>query len=135
MRRSRERERFLADIVTCAVEGGTGYWAQVSQYQYVRDDGTLCVYTGEAVSPAKASATLHEMEDDGSGYKSEGLTLDLNAVALGIRRVILADGLGVNAELRRSICEADDDNDAGQIDADAADVIAQAALLGSIVYG
>ena len=54
MNRSPEREQFLADIITGAVEGGTGYWAQVSGYVW-------------DCPPAECRATLHDMED-GESY-------------------------------------------------------------------
>ena len=63
--RSKERAEFLADIITCAVEGGTGYWAQVSQYQWINsfEDGRVMVVCGERQGD-EARATLHEMNDD-----------------------------------------------------------------------
>jgi hypothetical protein len=135
--RTEERKQFLADIITTAVEGGTGYWAQVSQYQYGDYsgifDGKLSVYTGKRQGD-DTRATLHEMNDDETGYKDEGLDLDFDAVARGLGKIKRGE-IGINDRLRAMIMVADAENDAGNIDADAADVIAQVALLGEIVYG
>lgn len=134
--RSKERTEFLADIITTAVEGGTGYWAQVSQYQYADYsgifDGELTVYAGERQGD-DTRATLHELNDE-DGYREQGLDLDLDAVARGLGRIKRGE-IGINDRLRAVIMLADADNDAGEIDADAADVIAQIALLGEIRYG
>ena len=130
--RSAERTEFLGDIVTTAVEGGTGYWAQVSQYQYVLD-GEVKVYTGDRVGD-DTRAVLHEMNDAEDGYKAEGLVLDLDAVAKGIG-LIKRGEVGVGSAIKQTILLADAENDAGYIDADGADVIVQAGLLGEIVYG
>lgn len=140
--RTEEREQFLGDIITAAVEGGTGYWAQVSQYQWLdRFSVTLGVAETAEISVSvgqrqgeQTRATLHEMNDDETGYKAEGLNLTLDAVATGIGRIVRGD-VAINANLRKLIGQASRENDAGNIDADAADVIVQAALLGDVVYG
>lgn len=128
--RNAEREQFLADVIVSAVEGGTNYWAQVSEYHH------------SGIDPATSKntyAVLHELTDDESSYKKEGMRLDVNAIARGIRRIVnripLDEHIGVNNTLRATIAAADRLNDAGEIDADGADVIAQAALLGEIKYG
>jgi hypothetical protein len=127
-----ERLEFLGDIITTAVEGGTGYWAQVSQYQYELF-GKLTVYTGEQVGDG-ARAVLHEMNDDETGYREEALVLDTDAVARGIGRIERGE-VAINAGIRKAILEASRENDAGQLDAGDADCIAQAALLGELRYG
>lgn len=127
-----ERQRFLGDIITGAVEGGTGYWAQVSQYQYEMD-GEISVSVGKREGD-EPRATLHVMLDDESGYEEDGKALTFQVVEAGI--ALIVDGkVGVNTMLRRAIMHASIDSDAGQIDAEGADVIVQAGLLGSIVYG
>lgn len=114
-RRSREREQFLADVITGAVEGGTGYWAQVSGYHWSDDE------------PATTRVTLHDM-DDGKVYP---VTID--TVEQGIERI--KDPAFEIGSLRGVILAADVTLDAGEIDADAADAIVQAGVLGEIVYG
>lgn len=131
--RSAEREEFLSAIITGAVEGGTGYWAKVSQYQYVMD-GEIKVYCGEKVEDGGTRATLHEMGEDDDGYKLEGLVLTTDVIAAGLRK-IERNEVQINVRLLEHILEAARENDACNIDADDADVIVQVALLGEIVYG
>jgi hypothetical protein len=113
-----ERARFLGDIIIGAVEGGIGYWSQVSRYRWQDCD---------------AHATVHVVKDDESGYEEEGLALDIEAVERGLK-LIREGGCGLNARLRNRLMLADRSNDAGQLDAFDCDVIVQAGLLGEIVY-
>lgn len=131
--RSAEREQFLSDIITGAVEGGTGYWAQVSQYQYVMD-GELHVYTGHEIDGGATRATLHEINDDETGYKPDGLAVTTDTIEAGIAKLAERQ-VQVNARMLDHILEANKENDATNIDADDADIIVQVALLGEIVYG
>lgn len=125
------RKRFLGDIITGAVEGGTGYWAQVSQYQY-EYDGDISVNVGQRVGN-EPRAVLHQIDDE-TGYEARGLIVTLDVVQLGIDRI--SDGTaGVNTKLRNDITFADAENDGGDIDAEAADVIVQAGLFGEVRYG
>ena len=121
MARSAERTGFLGDIITTAVEGGTGYWAQVSQYTHTDVDGR------------GTRATLHELDDD-EGYREEGLELTIEGVATALGQIRRGE-IGINGRLRECIALGDRENDGGEIDADAADVITQIALLGEIRYG
>lgn len=113
--RSTEREQFLADIIISAVEGGTGYWAAVSRYRH-------------DCPAADTTATLHD-EDDGKVY-----VLTIDTIATGIGRV-LGDGFKVRGDILDQVKCGSRENDAGEIDADGADVIVQAALFGEVVYG
>lgn len=130
--RSAERTEFLSDIIIGAVEGGTGYWAQVSAYQYVMD-GEVTVYTGKREGDL-TRAVLHELNDDETGYKDEALVLDIDAVARALGKIKRGE-VTLNSTLKGYILTADSENDAGDIDSDCADVIAQIALLGDLVYG
>lgn len=132
MTRSPERTEFLSDIITTAVEGGTGYWAQVSQYQYVMD-GEVCVCVGKRVGDG-ARAVLHPLLEDDSGYEVEGHEITPNVIAKGLGIVGTA-GFGLNRDTRAAILLGNRENDAGEIDADGADAIVQAAIFGEVVYG
>lgn len=115
------RAQFLADVIIAAVEGGTGYWAAVSAYRWT--DG-----------PASTRATLVLLDDVTGEPGSETYEVTPNTIATGIGK--LRTGLvTVNRDLLGLILAASAANDAGDIDADAADVIVQAALFGEIVYG
>jgi hypothetical protein len=77
---------------------------------------------------------LHELDHDETGYRDEGLVLDADAVARGIGRILRED-VDLDDRFRSRIAVAAAENDAGDIDAVDADVIAQVALLGEVRYG
>ena len=118
--RSSEREEFLADLLITAVEGGTGYWAQVSNYSH---------------SPAAtAHVTLHEYheeDDDGVVPLHE---VDLESIEKGLK-LYLTFLEGRSDATYREYMAADWANDAGDFDAEDADVIVQFAIFGEIKYG
>lgn len=141
--RSPEREQFLADVIICAVEGGTGYWAMAAGYRWAD------------ITPAETRVTLIEDEHgplfndacrvfaDTHGRKPK---IDEMLDQEGVHRVTIdtiAEGLSkirsghvrMNSTLLGTILNADTENDAGEIDADGADAIVQAALFGELVYG
>lgn len=113
------RQRFLADIIIGAVEGGTGYWAQVSVYKH-------------DCPPAETTATLHEIEP--ASGDEPGKQVSIETITTGIQ-AIRCPGFSIRADLLKTIKEADRADDAGLLDAEAADVIVQAGLFGEIVYG
>lgn len=117
--RSVERAEFLDDVITTAVEGGTGYWAVVHAYKWVD------------LKPGEVYAVIEEIEDPQAPGRHR---IDADLIARGIGRV-LYPGFRIRADLCELIRAADREADAGLIDADGADVIVQAALFGEIVYG
>lgn len=114
-----QRQRFLADIIISAVEGGTGYWAQVSVYRH-------------DCPAAETAATLHEIEPEDPS--EPGRQLDTETIAAGIKAIV-SPGFSVRADLQAVIKTADETNDASLLDAEAADAIVQAGLFGALVYG
>jgi hypothetical protein len=66
------------------------------------------------------------------GSRRYKATIDFASVVVGLQRVAHAD---IYAELKGRILQACADNDCGQIDSEAADVIAQLAVYGEVVYG
>lgn len=142
--RTAEREQFLADIITGAVEGGTGYWASVAEYKWegrAAKDVYAVLLEEDSADDVRAFAELFAsangrkiklselLEEAGGIYK-----LDIDAVAKGIGKIKRGE-VALNATLKATILEADAENDAGLIDAEGADAITQAALLGELVYG
>lgn len=111
------RAEFLGDIIIGAVEGGIGYWSQCSKYRNVDEK----------------SAVVHVIKDDESGYETDGLKLDIEAVERGLK-LIREGGCGLNLRTRKRLMLADRANEAGDLDAFDCDVIVQAGLLGEIVY-
>jgi hypothetical protein len=118
--RNAERQRLLADILIGAVEGGTGYWATVSDYQH---SGPV----------ADTSATLREIEP-GDDEHPDGREVTTETIEHGIQK-ILDPYFRICTHLRAAITHAHHEGDAGGLDAEAADAVVQAGLFGQIVYG
>jgi hypothetical protein len=126
--RTAERTDFLASVLSTAVEGGISYWASAKPgtYKWGSENGPHTF--GDA---HYASITIREDDDGQTGpwrHVSEA------TIAQGIARVKRPD-FRINTQLLGDILTGDRNNDAGEIDADGADVIVQAALFGKIVYG
>jgi len=117
--RSPEREEFLSDILITAVEGGTGYWAQASNYNHT--------------PAATATVTLHEYhEEDDEGIIPQHL-VDLDTIEKGLDLYLSFLKDRVDATWREYMA-ANLQNDAGDFDAEDADVIVQFAIFGEIKY-
>lgn len=134
--RCEARTEFLSDIIIGAIERGTGYWAELSHYQYVDEDGNVrVVYLGRGFDDRHDTvAMLHELDVNGTQYKDEGMVVDIDAVAKGIAEIVNG-GIRINNQLRDAAIVADRKDDASYIDSELADCIVQAALLGEIRYG
>lgn len=130
--RNRERTTFLGDIITAAVEGGIGYWSQVSAYQYTDEHGVVFVHCGEQEGH-ETCAVVHVVKDDESGYEDSGLKLDFDAIERGLK-LIREGGVKLTPRHRNRLLVADRSNEAGQLDALDADIIVQAGLFGELVY-
>lgn len=65
---------------------------------------------------------------------SEFFTVDAGQVAQGIARLAIP-GFKINPALRTSILKAVAQDDAGGVDAEAADVIVQAAIYNELMFG
>ncbi len=115
-------DEFLEDVLTTAVEGGTNYWAKVDLNK--RDPETLrCI-----------EITFYDAEADSPNDENfPPMLVNAEVIARGIQR-ILSTGL-VNDQIYDCVSKGVRENDAGYIDAEAADCIVQAALFNEIVYG
>lgn len=118
------REQFLSDVIVTAIEGGIGYWAVCLQYQW---EGNVVVTDHR--QHGGGTLAIISPTDTGSIY-----TITPNTIAHGIA-VLQADSTVCAASLRDKILAASRENDAGEIDSEAADVIVQAGLFGEVVYG
>jgi hypothetical protein len=127
---SPERERFLSDIITGAVEGGIGYWSECAQYQWDDDDG-VHVVVGKRVKTVGTTALIHA--EDKTGVK-RGFWITPDVIQKGIEEIEREIHL-TRSDLRETILAASRENEAGDVDADCADVIVQAGLFGELVYG
>lgn len=109
-----KRENFLKDVLITAVEGGTGYWAQVSCY-----------------FPDAGRVALHEFDDDGI---TETHKVTVGTIETGIKRII-ADRELVNRVIREDVIIDSVENEMVRGDSDTADCIVQVGLFGKVVYG
>ena len=121
MSEDNSRKYFLNCIITTAVEGGTGYWALVHEYK-PSDEGD-------------GYAVLQEFDEaTGKGFGAK-MRLDHDAVEEGIWRITHGKaGMGSD-HWAKKVAGWSATNELIEIDADAADVITQVALLGEVVYG
>ena len=104
-----ERTEFILDVIDTAFAGGINYWA------YTRDGNEILEY-----------------DDDGPIGK--WITITPVMVEEGIAR-IKEPSFQIAQWILVSVLLGDRNTDAGEIDAEAADVIIQAAVFGEIVYG
>jgi hypothetical protein len=110
---------FLADVLTTAVEGGIGYWAQI---------------TGSKRAPGLdwiEITLIDQIEDDNAPH-----VVTLADVARAIQLIMTDSGVathcaGVAGDIARAVAEGD----AGHIDAGGADAVVQVAALGDTLYG
>lgn len=135
--RSAEREQFLADIITGAIEGGTGYWAKVYRYKWVDlppAEVNALIVTEEDCEASDEWIAAHPGSSNKDWLSEHGKLINCDLIARGIGRIVRRE-VGVNSTIRGYILYGNAENDAGEIDADAADVIVQAGLFGELVYG
>jgi len=114
------REYFLNCIVTTALEGGIGYWAVAHTYK-PSDMGD-------------GYAIIQQFDEETGKQFGNQFRLDCAAVEEGIRRILYGD-VKIGKHTVSAVAWANANNDAGDIDADYADTITQATMLGEIVYG
>lgn len=110
---------FGLDILTIAVEGGIGYWFQITSAERT-DDLDWVAITGR------------ELDDDG-GFSGPEHTLHAKDLPSAADR--LAKSGSVRADIASDIRRALRESDASYIDSEIADCIVQFAMLGDVVYG
>ena len=116
MDRNEHRNQQLVNSLVGAVEGGTGYWAYASDYDWGSENGQY-----EPGDRMYASVTLTDMES-GVEYK---VTVD--TIAKGWNRIINGD-----VQVADRIVESLKWDDS---DAESDDCVVQAGLFGEIIYG
>jgi hypothetical protein len=114
---------FLAGIIITAVEGSINYWADITEYESEghEDDGRN-IY-----------AKVQERTEDDEVSQVPQL-LDTFAVAKGIERILTCQ-VPIADYIVGYIWQGLSNEDAGCIDAEAADCIVQAAILNELRYG
>lgn len=136
------RNEFLSEVLEKAVEGGCSYWADVSA-RYTGADAEPDGVRDFDASDYDADDVEEGDEAGGSFYTSasflasndpaQGGTLDLEDIADAIER-IAGDEVKIPPAIREVIIAAVREDDASEIDAEAADCIVQIGLFDEIVY-
>lgn len=140
MKRSAERETFLAEIIVRAVEGGYSTWAVFTRYRwYMPDLGASNPAWPLRHAPnggGNAEVTLTEdAAGDGNGLDTpQEFHVTVDSIARALRKIRAGES-GIADSYRKRIVEADRENDAGEIDAYDADIVLQMATLGDVIYG
>ena len=120
-----EREQFLDDIICTAVEGGIGYWSQVSSYHWGDEKET--------------TVRVHELDSSGSvdASRAAGIPITRNKIEEAITKIAEMNTPieYLHPRVRGEIFTASLENEAGDIDATLADIIVQVAIFGKVVYG
>ena len=115
-----QRDEFLLDVFTTAIEGGTGYWLTIDEYHWA-DVGNEWFAVGDAV------------DDWGDGEK--GLRIDRKVITRGIGRAYV-DRFKFDEYQFKAIVDLNwgkwDDLD---YDAITADIVVQYGLFGELVFG
>lgn len=107
-------EDLYRDLLIGAVEGGTGYWAQVSEYR--PDECTVML------------KDIYDTDSSNANYK-----VDDEVIKRGIR--LVSEGGILNNALTEIIRMNDPEALALHADAEVADCIVQVGLFGELVYG
>lgn len=135
-------DAFLSHVLETAVEGGCSYWADASAEpadehagegkirdfdlsDYIEDDDDK----DDADAPFYRAASFIVTKDE-----TQGGTLDLEGIADAIGRIASGE-VDIPPAMREIIVTAVQDEDASDIDTEAADCIVQVGLFDEIVYG
>lgn len=120
-------DQFCRDVLCTAVEGGSNYWASFT---------VLDSHQGENGSEYQRVQASDEEADDGKTW-----IVGLDELREGMRRLVHQDYSNKaswatpSASYSAAMVAALRDDDAGQVDANLADIIFQLAAFGHIVYG
>lgn len=125
------REEFLTDVLVTAVEGAIGYWSRAGEYttDVPIDDRGVTLYIDDVDEQDVFTKVLNAENVDLVVTR-----VTLADIATGINRVI-DPTFKVRDDIRQIVRHAVRHNDGGDIDAEIADVIIQAAVFGEIVFG
>lgn len=146
-KRSAERQEFLADIITTAVEGGINYWSQVSDYRW---QSPSLGYShpqrfpeGSTPERADASVTVWDYEcDEGREDNPPRYDITVESIASALAKFRAPDAATTLHLAERNVAIVrENDRTNGEpettqdVDADVADWIVQVACFGEVIYG
>lgn len=152
-----KHQGFLADLVTCALEGGISYWAIADEYKWcgVNRDGTgwfskedqLANLDEDGTANAWAlvmdSEEYHELASQGKEDDMHWLRVDKTTIKKGIETMIRIKWFEVTYDEKQGWIQDHtrlwnailSDGDDGDYDANDADSIVQFGLFGKLIYG
>ncbi len=125
--KSQERKQFLFEVFITALEGSIGYWACASKYKWIKEGST-----DHEEDLDNFHAIVSDAEDE-EAFPDNSI-INQATIVTGINKIIKGE-VQINETMRKRITEASKENDAGIIDGDDADAIAQVGLLGEIMFG
>ena len=109
------------DILTTAVEGGIGYWFQITDAKRTEELDWVEV-------------TGHELNDDESTFDGDKHTIKASSLVKAARELVKAKA--VNSRIAAGISHTLNLNEiSADFDSDCADCIVQYAVFGKVVYG
>jgi len=114
--------QILADTITTAIEGGIGYWSLCTEYKWQDRE------PHEVLAKVEIEPELKDEEDE------DEYLIDCSVVQRGLKR-LLDGSVQIDHTIMGYIHQSLGDNDAGMIDAIAADCIVQAGLFNEVRYG
>jgi hypothetical protein len=128
-----ERNEFLCDVMTTAIESGIGYWAEVKDYAWGSNEGP-CQTGWDLPRKERGTYSRAKIRVNDDYEVGPWRALSIHTIERGIKR--LATGkYGLGQQWLDWIVGGSASNEAGNIDAPCADVIVQVGLLDEIVYG
>jgi hypothetical protein len=137
-------DEFLSEVLETAAEGGCAYWADVSADSTGNAEGPDGVRDFDVSDYVEEDGEVHGDEsEDAPFYRAasfivsqdpaQGGTLDLQGIADAIERIASGE-VEVAPAIRAIIVAAVENDEAADIDAEAADCIVQIGLFDEIVY-
>lgn len=137
-KRSEERQQFLWDIMTTALEGGVGYWSVADEIDAHRPEDVFDWHYNSYVLYCTDGGK--EPVDCGNGTddpcKGHKVTPETVAKGLGLGTLNEEKGkdIGWHYSRRKHVITANRENEAGDIDADDADCIVQLGVFGRVIF-
>lgn len=131
-------DQLAADILTTAVEGGSGYWSCVSDIERAEDLTVISVKVHEEADADEPAIQGHQQFGiygslPSGDYKVEGVAVTYVDMIAAMKRIAASEVDQISREIafERMLVSPED----ADYDADDADVVLQVAVLGEVVYG
>lgn len=119
-----ERDQFLVDVLICAVEDySLNQWRQIEAYK-------LSAIEADPNSD-EAHVIIIEIGDGDLDFEHK---FNITTIAKGISEIVNGEVI-VHPDITDTVIHADATNEAGDIDAEIADVILQVGLFKEVRYG